>query len=98
MPEKFRAPEAPNFPDKNWQIPLTGEQFNPHPNLRQLTLSYQLLPLKRRKAAQNATATRSYLPEMPSIATEMTTPGVARRLRTKRKETDISDTYEKYGI
>jgi hypothetical protein len=43
------------FPRQDWQIPLTGEQFNPRLNQRQLTLSYQLLPLKRRKAAQNAT-------------------------------------------
>jgi hypothetical protein len=49
-------PERHNFPDKNWQIPLTCEQFNARRNQRQLTLSYQLLPLKRRKAAQNATA------------------------------------------
>jgi hypothetical protein len=62
-------PERHNFPDKNWQIPLTCEQFNPRRNQRQLTLSYQLLPLKRRKAAQNATADRPSLPEKPPFAT-----------------------------
>ena len=43
-------------PPRSAEIPLVGEQFSARANPRQLTLSYRVLPLKRRKAAQNATA------------------------------------------
>src|ERR1051326_5441332 len=42
-------------PPQSAEIPLVDEQFSAGTNHRQLTLSYQVLPLKGRKAARYAT-------------------------------------------
>jgi len=47
------AVDAANFAPHDQQIPFVHAQFNARMNQRQFTLSYRLLPLNRRNAAQN---------------------------------------------
>ena len=46
---------SPQPPATSAEIPFVGEHFSASTNHRQLTLSYRLLPPKRRNAARNAT-------------------------------------------
>lgn len=50
-----KAPRLkPHTPATTGKIPFTKKDFNLAVNHRQLTLSYRLLPPKRRNAAENA--------------------------------------------
>jgi hypothetical protein len=50
-----KAPRhKPHTPATTGKIPFIEEDFNLEVNHRQLTLSYRLLPPKRRNAAENA--------------------------------------------
>src|SRR5882724_1789706 len=88
------APCSAEVPRQEWQIPLTAKQFNARRFERQLTLSYRLLPLNSRNAAQNATARSHVCLKSRQRLQRWHCDAGAAGFSTKTKTQDISNAYQ----